>query len=275
MRIEVVFPADFANRTGTKKILSRCVKGTKFLGHSFLVEKPSKGADLIVLWGLGHPTVEKYANDALDRGRHFVCWDLAYWQRDTKYRVSVDEMHPDKIVMYRDRENSKWTPELKDDGDPNGPILLAGMGWKSARWYKELVGEWETKTARELQLEFPDKKIYFRPKPGNPLHCQSVEGLENEYRPIEEAIKGKSLVVVRHSNVAIDGIIAGVPFRTVGGAAKAIESMPFTPEIRQKFLTNLSWFQYSQEEMMLESTWRIILEMLEDMKNVKKQTPQA
>lgn len=80
---------------------------------------------------------------------------------------------------------------------------------------------------------------------------------------IEKALQGCSLVVCRHSNVAVDAIIAGVPVVCYDGAANAIYNSeltkivePVAEPIRLKFLRNLAWWQWRDSEIRSGEMWK-------------------
>lgn len=266
------------------QVLRTCASSAQKFGHLVNYTDP-KIADCLLLWGIGHPDMMAVAREVLCRGKHFVCWDLGYFRRKEThpkrvgYRFSVDAMHPDHFLMKRDRDPSRWESlgiKLRNEYDPDGPIILVGMGWKSARMYGEEVGQWEKETAAKIKEKWPDRRIIFRPKPGNSQHCQSVAGTYNcESGSIEDVLKGASLVVCRHSNVGIDAIVAGVPAVTIGGAAVSVLSSsldddhyPIPDDIRFKFLSNLAWMEWSLAEIKSPFLWEVIGEIIEDVGHV-------
>lgn len=276
MRYEaVLLPEFYQRRFDVPGLMKGCVAGLEASGHkAWIVEPaPTYDADRIMVWGVGHPVSASHLDEAIKRGIPCISWDLGYWDRGNYFRVSINGMHPDRIVMSRERSGSRWEGArlpLKDTWDPNSPIILCGMGWKSARMYGERFGAWEERKAQEISRAFPDRKVLFRAKPAN-KGCRKIEGLEPSTGSIEDALKGASLVVCRHSNVAIDAIISGVPSVCEGGAARAVfpsgleaEHRPLPDETRRRFLANLAWFQWTKAEMKLPSTWAVIEEMIAD-----------
>jgi hypothetical protein len=79
---------------------------------------------------------------------------------------------------------------------------------------------------------------------------------------IEQLLCGASLIVCRHSNVAIDGAIAGVPFECEDGAAAWLKPQPYTRENRLRFLCRLSWWQWRPDEA--GEAWAFIRGILKD-----------
>jgi hypothetical protein len=75
-------------------------------------------------------------------------------------------------------------------------------------------------------------------------------------QPIDQALAGASLVVTWHSNVAVDAIRLGLPVICRDGAAAAVcpsdfrttDPQPLPASVRDRFLANLAWFQWSNSE---------------------------
>ena len=78
--------------------------------------------------------------------------------------------------------------------------------------------------------------------------------------PIEQVLAGARLVVCRHSNVAVDAVIAGVPFECEDGAAYWLQGKPYTVENRLDLLHRLCWWQWTCYEA--PAAWRFIKGML-------------
>lgn len=98
----------------------------------------------------------------------------------------------------------------------------------------------------DLRQRFPGRKIIYRPKPNSPpvkLNCPMEAKM-----PIEKLLEGASLVVSRHSNVCVDGVIANVPFEAEDGAAMWLRGKPWSIENRIAFLRKLSWWQWQVKE---------------------------
>ena len=273
MRVCLWTPGWIEHSAIWRNVRAACSIGLADAGH--VVEaslEVSEETECVVTWGLGHPASAGVMRGLVKCGVAVVGWDLGYWSRSTHYRVSVNAIHPQAIVMARRREARPGTPTLRSDDNPNGPIVLVGIGRKSAATYDEKPGEWERDTLQRIKDVFPSRRILFRPRErGSCLaelpHTETVDG------PIEGVLKGASLAVCRHSNVAVDAIIAGVPVIADDGAAAAIcphkiEAKPrkSSYEVRSQFLANLSWFQWSKVEMREPATWRAIAEMVEDAK---------
>lgn len=220
-------------------------------------------SDLLMLWGAGGAqNADAVAKQGMRR-RRSICWDYGYFKREKRggyLRVSIDDWHPQRWLDYTKPDPSRWSRlgiSLRNDFDPSGPVILAGMGPKSHAFCKA-VG-WENMTLRSLQQRFPGKEIIFRPKPFRtypPLACKiATDG------PIEDLLQGASLVVCSHSNVAVDAIVAGVPFECTDGAAMWLQGKDFTEANRLDFLRRLAFWQWHHSEA--AEAWDFLLGVLD------------
>jgi hypothetical protein len=213
------------------------------------------GADWMVLFGVGNPINAKLRDQQVKAGKRALCWDLGYIQRRklTGYaRCSIDSDHPQQWLDRTAPDPSRFdrlNVSLRNDYKKSGQIVLVGLGRKS----RVTLGDWETKKFAELKRRFPGKRIVFRPKKGDGprLDCE-----KDTTSPIEEVIKGASLVVCRHSNVAIDACLAGIPFEAEDGAAAWMTGKDYTVENRLDFLRRLAWWQWKPDEM--SDAWKFL-----------------
>jgi hypothetical protein len=80
--------------------------------------------------------------------------------------------------------------------------------------------------------------------------------------PIEIVLSGASLVVCRHSNVALDACIAGIPVVCEDGIASTLYgndiNNPIMPtlEQRRQLIANAGWWQWSPTEA--RQAWEFI-----------------
>lgn len=189
--------------------------------------------NLLMLWGVGRPGHSAHRDRSIHKGVPVAMWDLGY----TKgyYRLSINHDHPWRLLDKTPETGREFPATLREDAG-NGPILLIGMGRKSKSYLNSW--NWESRKIAELKRRFPGVAILVRHKPrAGDGSCR-----------IEEAMVGCRLVVCRHSNVAVDACIAGVPFECEDGAAYWLKDKPYTPENRQRFLNKLAWFQWKHDE---------------------------
>lgn len=204
----------------------------------------------LMTYGLGHPDRRPWQEAHKRAGGRLIGWDLGYWQRDVPIkffmRLTIDDDHPHRWI--RPMPADRWERagiELREDADPDGPIVVVGMGRKQRNLLNLRGYEWELRTAHALSSRYPGRAVVYRPKrpevlPGFP----SVDG------PIESALMGASLVVCGHSNVAVDACIAGIPVHCEDGAAFALfrDNPAPTRDQRLEFMRSLAWWQWNPRE---------------------------
>ena len=207
-------------------------------------------ADWLVLFGVGAAAHDEARKRQLEAGGRVLMFDLGYWERKKvvgNVRMSIDDDHPQRWLPKTEPEPKRFSNagiKLREDFDPNGPIILVGLGRKSRAYLNE--PSWEVREFERLKLAYPGRRIIYRPKPGHPapeLVCE-----RNETAPIAELLKGASLAACRHSNVAVDAVIAGVPFEAIDGAAMFLAGKPFTRANRMDFLQRLAYWQWMPTE---------------------------
>lgn len=210
------------------------------------------------MYGCGSP--EKGELMKLHKGprRHVVCWDIGYFSRGKKgnrdfFRVCVDGLHPSIAQV----EGTPEEPDrfamhgitLRDDFDPTGHIIVVGLGRKS----REGLGltTWEAQALARARERFPGRKIIYRPKPTlrrypDGVQWDRVDGVT----PIEELLKGAALVICRHSNVALDACVAGIPVECEDGIAAWLYSRTTHPDPGQRLglLRRAAWWQWRRAE---------------------------
>lgn len=211
-----------------------------------------------------------FAND-LQRRAIYV--DLGYWGRReggrfTGYhKVVVNGRHPTayfrrpqhgrgRIVHFRDLLAHPW--------DFSGHhILLAGMGDKGALAEGFQPEEWE-RQAIDIIRGATDRPIIYRPKPSwkkaKPIAgCQTVDSKE---RAVELDLRNCWAVVTHHSNVAVDGLVAGVPSFCWAGVAAPFSGQrlerierPEYPDGRDAWMADLAYTQWTPDEMASGACW--------------------
>jgi hypothetical protein len=131
---------------------------------------------------------------------------------------------------------------LREDADQSGPILLIGIGAKSAVAYGD--PHWAIRKLSDLRHRYPGRAIAWRPKGRSATPFASLPLRHG--MPIEDALRGCSLVACRHSNVAVDACVAGIPVECDAGAAHALYGRNASPsrEDRIDFLRRLSWWEW-------------------------------
>lgn len=189
-------------------------------------------------------------------GGRTVIWDLGYWDREDAMRLAIDTLHPTAAQLaMAPAQGCRHPVTLREDADPDGPILLVGLGRKSAALYGLQPMEWERAKLAKLQKRYPGRAIHWRPKKGRGVDLLAGTKPRGGV-PIEDALRGCSLVVCRHSNVGVDAAIAGIPVDTEDGAARSLyaDGLP-TPAQRAEFLRRLGWWNWRPLEAPLAWEW--------------------
>ena len=210
-----------------------------------------------MLYGPGSPVRLPIVRGHVERGGRVAMWDLGYWNRETAMRLSVDALHPKP-------EHLEMAPagpgrrefQLREDASAGGPVLLIGLGSKSVFAYgiKDTMA-WERRQLKHLRQRFPQRTIYWRPKGRKVIPLPGTTLMHS--MPIEKALRGCSLVVCRHSNVAVDACVAGVPVECEDGAALALyrDNPAPTAAERAEFLRRLTWWEWDRSEAREAWAW--------------------
>lgn len=217
--------------------------------------------DLLMVYGPGHPIRRPWQMRHMQTGRRMIAWDLGYWDRDNTMRVTIDHDHPQ--AWLKPEKSDRWRSakiDLREDAHPDGPIILVGLGAKQVRVLNALPGQWEARALKRIRKLHPGREVLFKPKRPGDLGPEGIRVLKDV--PIEQALLGASLVVCRHSNVAVDACIAGVPVECEDGAAIALYGDNPSPSCQQRleFLQNLAYWQWKPTEA--KEAWNYLLQRL-------------
>lgn len=210
----------------------------------------------LMLYGPGSPIKLPAVNKHLRRGGRVAMWDLGYWERRDSMRLAIDAMHPTPPQIAMSPAEGRREFVLRDDADPQGPIMLVGLGPKSIYAYG-LGGyqQWERTKVIDLKARYPGREIIWRPKGHHPIPLQRLR--ISHGNPIAEALVGCSLLVCHHSNAAVDACIAGIPVECDDGAAAALYRGNPKPSREQRldFLNRLTHWEWSRHEAPAAWAW--------------------
>lgn len=244
-----VFVADDQSRRAVK-VLHRVAK---ILGIEPVSAAQCK-ADMLVLWGWGGRQQQQAIERQFQAGGHVVSLDFGYFDRNRdSVRISIDGFHPQHLLQYADREDRQRHLARERLYNESGHVLVVGMGHKS----RELLGftstEWERMAVNQARHVFPDAEIFYRPKTNvNERIGGTVSACDGNIRG---ALVGARLAIVRHSNVAVDCAVYGVPCVCVDGAGaflwgKEISqgACSFDADRAADFIRRVSWFNWLPDE---------------------------
>lgn len=244
-----------------EKMLRSMVEAAESAGvNAYVSDRWTGRSQVMMTYGLGHLQRRGWQEAHKRAGGTVVGWDLGYWNREVPLqfgmRLTINDDHPHKRI--RPMPPDRWAAagiELRNDYDPKGPIILVGLG-KKQRMMMDVQGtRWEQRKLAELRSR--GREVVYRPK-----RPEKLFGIRTMYGPIESVLKGASLVVCHHSNVAVDGCIAGVPVECADGAALALYRDNPNPSSEQRlsFLQSLAYWQWNPTES--KEAWRFIREQL-------------
>ena len=202
---------------------------------------------ILVVYGPGAPDRQVAIRKHREAGGRVHVFDLAYWNRKNHLRCAVNAQHPTVEQMDATPAAGREYPDLREDGDPAGHILLVGLGRKTRVQFGYDGADWERVVYERLVDRFPGREIRFRPKGRDSARLPCAT---SEEPTIEAALRRCALVVCRHSNVAIDACVAGVPVECEAGAAHWLYRHCTTPDAlaRRDLLARVAWWQWGPHE---------------------------
>lgn len=249
-----------------KRFFKKLYNAARAAGLDAVLTNRYEPGHILVLYGPGGPDRWPHVQRQMANGDLLIVFDVGYWDRDEKFRVSVNGLHPHNIMIGPHPGVDRWnrSPRRIDQYliDETAPILLIGNAPKSIAIGAE---GWAAAKSHEIRRQFPDHKIIYRPKPNRPPEKNVTHDVISHHPSIFQVMRKCSLVVCRHSNVAVDAATVGIPVVTDDGAASAIypsdlidyELQPDAPT-RLEFLERLAYYQWAGDEV--NDFWRWFLE---------------
>lgn len=228
-------------------------------------------AETAVFYGL-EPPLQRIFDEYRKPGRRAVYVDLGYWGRreggrwSGYHKVVVNSRHPSAYFQARRHERSRIEHlgvQVRPWRRGGGYILLAGMGDKGALAEGYQPEQWERWAIEEIR-KVTDRPIMYRPKPSW-KRAKPIAGVGFSHRDekIEAVLKRAHSVVTHHSNVAVDGLVAGIPAFCWSGVAAGLSLQELsqierrhTPDGREQWIADIAWTQWSIAEMAQGLPWR-------------------
>lgn len=239
--------------------------------HGLAVERRLKWdnrveGDVAIAYGWVHEPVFTAYRRA---GAHYAYFDMGYFNRrpsgdkggsrEGHHRLAVNSWDTADTMargMPADRWKALGISVTKPTASIDGAVLVAGMSDKAAGTHGFRPLQWENRTLELLRDAFPTQEVIYRPKPKN----------LNEGEPIASVLARTSIIVTHHSNVAVDGLVAGVPCHATKGVGKlasyaemtqavAIRGPVLTYDERCALLADVAYAQWAPDEMRDGSAW--------------------
>jgi len=249
-----------AFRTGFRRHGINCLTPEKFDGNVI--------ADVAVAYGWINELTTHLFSKYKAAGKHFVFLDLGYWDRGTEghYRLGIDDW--DTAVRMRrncppDRFN-RLKVNVRDEWDhTSNVIMIVGMSGKAAWTHGYKDGQWEQQTKDAVEKIFPQGSVYVRQKP-NKQNLRTTK-----IGTIDAALREAYFVVSHHSNVAVDCLVAGIPFYAKKGVGSLLSNPDFsedtllnpthpTTEDKMQLLYDTAYAQWTPNEMRSGECWDYI-----------------
>jgi hypothetical protein len=272
MRLDILMPQSMRARPAALMESLCASAAARGIDAVTMKDYAPRAGSVLVLYGLGGSDRLPHALEHQRSGGQVVSWDAGYWERkteDRRYRVSIGGFHcPQRIMLGSDPGPDRLHQsaiQITDQSHPKGNIVLIGNGPKSGA-----VGAagWAAKKSAEIRRLCKYRPIVYRPKRRYMEPCVQSDGVDCD-SPIEDVLKSTSLVVCRHSNVAVDACRMGIPVVCEDGAAAAIypsrlqhEASQPSHATRAEFLRRLAWWQWSESEVESGAVWPWLLNQL-------------
>ncbi len=237
-------------------------------------------ADIGCFYGLegNTPAIFERYRDAAAREHDAVYIDLGYWGRReggrwTGYhKVVVNERHPNLYVNLRAMPGdrlARFHVEPRPRRTTGHHILLCGMSDKGARSCGYEPEQWERQAIAEIR-QYTDRPIVYRPKPSW-KGARPIEGTRysDAKRTLEQELEGAHMLVTRHSNAALEAMLAGVPAHATHGVAALLSATTLREALEHPHLPdpaallrlarNVAYCQWSIAEMREGLPWRHLM----------------
>lgn len=226
-------------------------------------------ADYAVFYGLG-AGLDRVLRDYKQHATA-VYIDLGYWGRryktrfDGHHKISVNNRHPTDYFQKHKHSPDRFLSlgvEIKPWREPGRNILVAGMSHKAAAAEGLEPLLWERNAVNELK-QYTDRPIYFRPKP-NCMRSRPIPGsIWQKSNSLSAGFNNVYAVLARHSNVAVDALIEGIPVYCEDGVASVmsigelsqIDNIAY-PDDRLQLMSDIAWCQFTPAEMAQGLPWK-------------------
>jgi len=257
----------------SKNVADALMVGIAKCGHEAILTPPSiDDMNVIAFYGMS-PEHSALFNIMKSKNKPTVIVDAPYFDRKPKaqghLKVSVNGLHPHKYFQKFRHSDDRFkvlgvgVRPMRRGGDF---IVLAGIGPKSSNYYGIKHQSWDIQAVATIRSH-TDKPIIYRVKPNHVHTFKKIPRTtwSDTNRPLVKVLNGAWAVVTHHSNVAVDGIVKGIPCFAQDGVGTAIGlsdlNMINKPKIvsfeeQMQFLYDLAYTQWTLEEMASGQCWK-------------------
>lgn len=216
-----------------------------------------------------------YCNGAFQahkaKGRKYVYLDLGYWNRRPPgyhwtgyHKFAINGFHPDEYFRLGNPDDRFREQRIKIrpwDGSGRA-IVVIGTTVKAAQVMGKQFQSWEKEIIQEIR-KYSDRKIIYRAKP-NAVEAQPIPGtVWSQTEPLDAVFRKAHIVVMHHSNAAVDAMVYGVPIYCEEGVGRHVSikhirdiENPYIPDDRHEFLHDVAYCQWNCDEISQGLPWR-------------------
>ena len=248
--------------------LAECREDVHVIDESLYAGLPD--VDYVVWYGLGGNGM-RMLSDFQKAKMPFAYLDLGYFGRKREqpplyeyHRVSVNAYQPTQYLRrnFPPTRFQMFGKSIQPWNMSGQEILVAGMSDKAARVWGLGDGNSHAQWLIDEVRKHTERPIAYRPKPSW-KEAQPIAGTRYATGPLHAELKRAYCVVTWRSNLAIDGLIAGIPCLILGDNPAClmshndltqIERLQY-PDDRFEFCADLAWCQYSLSEMSSGRAW--------------------
>lgn len=244
--------------------------GTIYSAQAF---KGNPVGDVAVFYGLRDRLMDVYKIYRA-AGKPTIFIDLGYWGRHDGgrlsgyHKININGFHPEQNFQYKKHNSDradKFKLKIVEEQVPGDYILLAGMSEKAAWVYGLKPLEFELRLMKEIKF-FTDRRIIYRPKPSW-KDARPIAGMDYSppEQPLEKVLANTHAIVTHHSNVAIDGLLAGKPCCVIercittpmSGYIDQLNN-PYFPdyETRKQWVNDVAYTQWKVDEIERGMPWQ-------------------
>lgn len=219
-------------------------------------------SDYAVMYGFADRLREIYEDYRSDAA--VVYFDLGYWKRRIKtrydgyYKAVVNGRHPTEYFQKREHCGSRLEAlgvEIQPWRSGGENVILAGMSEKAARAEGLEHQRWERDAFKTL-VRHTNRPIIYRPKP-NCSRSRPIKGARFDKTSLPgQLFETAHAIVTRHSNIAVEGLIAGIPAFCDAGVASVLSKKnlvkiekPWYPDNRLQWARDIAWCQFKLTEI--------------------------